>query len=57
MTIPVVKPGMAAMLVTGDKAWNKVQAMPGAIKIELPENWDEQMKEAGYRPLSEFYVL
>lgn len=61
MTIPVVEPGMTAMLVTGDKARNKVQTMPGGgystIKIELPENWDELMKEAGYRPLSEFYVL
>ncbi|MDE7148721.1 MAG: hypothetical protein K2O20_10145, partial [Duncaniella sp.] len=61
MTIPVVEPGMTAMLVTGDKARNKVQTMPGGgystIKIELPENWDELMREAGYRPLSEFYVL
>ena len=44
LTIPVMKSGMTAFLITGDPARNKVQIMPGGgtatIKIELPENWD-----------------
>lgn len=44
MTIPVMKKGMTAFLITGDAARNKVQTMPGGgyatIKIELPENWE-----------------
>ena len=58
MTIPTMKSGMTAFLITGDAARNKVQTMPGGgyatIKIELPANWDALMKEAGYRPLNEF---
>ena len=55
MTIPVMKKGMTAFLITGDAARNKVQTMPGGgyatIKIELPENWDTLMTELGYEPL------
>ena len=55
MTIPVMKKGMTAFLITGDAARNKVQTMPGGgyatIKIELPENWDSLMTELGYEPL------
>ena len=60
MTIPVMKYGMTAFIITGDSARNKVQTMPGGgystIKIELPKKWDELMEEAGYRPLKEFYL-
>ena len=55
MTIPVMKKGMTAFLITGDAARNKVQTMPGGgyatIKIELPENWDSLMTELGYELL------
>ena len=55
MTIPVMKKGMTAFLITGDAARNKVQTMPGGgyatIKIELPENWDSLMTELGYEPI------
>ena len=56
MTIPVMKKGMTAFLITGDAARNKVQTMPGGgyatIKIELPENWDSLMTELGYENVS-----
>ena len=26
------------------------------IKIELPNNWDDLMKDLGYKPLSSYYV-
>ncbi len=60
MTIPTMKPGMTAFLITGDAARNKVQTMPGGgyatIKIELPLSWDKLMAELGYQPLKEFHV-
>lgn len=59
-TIPVMKPGMTAILVTGDADRNKVQTMPGGpsvtIEIRLPANWDERMAKLGYRPLHEFFL-
>ena len=59
MTIPTMKQGMTAFLVTGDAARNKVQTMPGGgyatIKIELPENWDSLMAELGYTPLRDYF--
>ena len=59
-TVPVMQPGMTAILVTGDRARNKVQTMPGGgcstVEIELPANWDELMQEAGYPPLERFYI-
>lgn len=58
LTIPTMKRGMTAFLVTGDASRNKVQTMPGGgyatIEIELPRNWDKLMKELGYQPLKEF---
>ena len=60
MTIPTMKRGMTAFLITGDAARNKVQTMPGGgyatVKIELPRNWDDLMSELGYQPLKEFYL-
>ena len=59
MTIPTMKQGMTAFLVTGDAARNKVQTMPGGgyatIKIELPANWDSLMAELGYTPLRDCF--
>lgn len=60
MTIPTMKRGMTAFLITGDAARNKVQTMPGGgyatVKVELPHNWDKLMAELGYQPLKEFFV-
>lgn len=60
MTIPVMKPDMTAILITGDNARNKVQIMPGGgystVKINLPNDWDALMQEAGYAPLAQFYI-
>ena len=61
MTIPTMKRGMTAFLITGDAARNKVQTMPGGgyatIKIELPRNWDSLMAELGYAPLADFVKI
>lgn len=60
MTIPTMKEGMTAILLTGDSARNKVQIMPGGgystIKIELPANWNTLMESLGYPPLESFYL-
>ena len=57
MTVPTMKRGMTAFVITGDSARNKVQTMPGGgyvtIQIELPHNWNSLMSELGYRPLTE----
>ncbi|MCQ2156126.1 MAG: hypothetical protein MJY57_02865 [Bacteroidales bacterium] len=59
-TVPTMKRGMTAFLITGDSARNKVQTMPGggyaSVKIELPGNWDALMKELGYQPLKNHYI-
>jgi hypothetical protein len=59
-TVPVMEPGMTAILLTGDADRNKVQTMPGGnsvtIEIKLPANWDELMAKLGYRPLKEFFL-
>ena len=59
-TVPVMQPGVTAILVTGDADRNKVQTMPGGnhatIEIKLPANWDALMADQGYRPLSEFFL-
>lgn len=59
-TVPVMKPGMTPILVTGDPNRNKVQIMPGGgsatIRIELPAAWDRLTAERGYRPLEEFFL-
>ena len=58
MTIPTMKRGMTAFIITGDAARNKVQTMPGGgyvtIQIRLPRNWDSLMSELGYKPLKEY---
>ncbi len=60
VTIPTMKEGMTAFIITGDSSRNKVQTMPGGgfetVLIELPQNWDKLMQEKGYRPISEFYI-
>ena len=57
MTVPTMKRGMTAFIITGDSARNKVQTMPGGgyvtIQIDLPRNWDSLMSELDYRPLTE----
>lgn len=58
MTIPTMKRGMTAFIITGDSARNKVQTMPGGgyvtIQIQLPRNWDSLMSGLGYKPLKEY---
>ena len=58
MTIPTMKRGMTAFIITGDSARNKIQTMPGGgyatIQIDLPSNWDSLMSELGYKPLMEY---
>ena len=58
LTIPTMRSGMTAFLITGDPARNKVQTMPGGgyatVKIELPRNWDSLMEQLGYQPLKGF---
>lgn len=60
LTIPTMRRGMTAFIITGDAARNKVQTMPGGgyatVKIELPANWNELTTALGYRPLEEFYL-
>jgi len=60
LTVPVVKEGMTAFLVTGDPSRNKVQTMPGGgystIKIELPSNWNKLMEVLGYGPIKEYFL-
>jgi hypothetical protein len=60
LTVPVMRLGMTAMLVTGDADRNKVQTMPGGnsatIEIKLPARWDELMAGLGYAPLEEFFL-
>lgn len=47
-TIPTMKPGMTAILITGDSARNKVQTMPGggyaSVKVELPGNTEDDIE-------------
>lgn len=59
-TVPTMKRGMTAFIITGDNARNKVQTMPGggyaSVKIELPDNWDSMMQALGYQPLKNHYL-
>lgn len=59
-TVPVMKQGKTAIIVTGDANRNKVLTVPGGgnttVKIELPNNWDSLMQELGYKPLNNYYV-
>ncbi len=58
LTIPTMKRGMTAFIITGDAARNKVQTMPGGgyatVQIELPRDWDKLTAELGYKPLKEY---
>lgn len=60
VTVPVMKPGMSPILVTGDPNRNKVQTMPGGgyatVVVRLPADWDALTAEKEYRPLAEFYL-
>ncbi len=51
-TVPTMKRGMTAFIITGDNARNKVQTMPGggyaSVKIELPADWSEMMAGRGH---------
>lgn len=59
-TVPVMKKGKTAIVVTGDANRNKVLSVPGGgmatIKIELPDNWNDLMQELGYKPLESYYL-
>ena len=59
-TPSVANPRDLEILVLGDPSRNKVQIFSAGgyntIQIKLPGNWDELMKTAGYRPLSEFLL-
>ena len=60
LTIPTMKAGMTAFIITGDESRNKVQTMPGGefetVRIELPRGWDKLMQERGYKPIAEYYI-
>ncbi len=60
LTIPTMKAGMTAFIITGDESRNKVQTMPGGgfetVRIELPRDWDKLMQERGYRPIAEYHT-
>ncbi len=59
-TVPVMQIGKSAFLVTGDENRNKTMCLPGGafttIKIKLPKNWDQLMKNLGYQSLKSFYL-
>ena len=59
-TVPVMKQGKTAILITGDESRNKTMIVPGGgmttIKIHLPKAWNKLMKEKGYEPLESFYL-
>lgn len=59
-TVPVMKPDMTPILITGDPNRNKAQTMPGGgyatIEIELPANWDALTTALGYKPLADFFL-
>jgi hypothetical protein len=59
-TVPVMKEGKTAILVTGDASRNKTMCVPGGgfatVKIELPADWDKLTAALGYAPLSSFYL-
>ena len=59
-TVPVMKEGKTAILITGDSARNKEMCLAGggfaSVKIELPKNWDSLVAKLGYKPLSSFYL-
>ncbi len=60
-TIPTMRKGATAFLVTGDASRNKVQIMPGGgfsvVSIELPKAWDSLMSSKGYPALADMYLV
>ena len=59
-TVPVMKIGKSAFLITGDASRNKAMCVPGggmaSVKIELPAAWDKLMQAKGYEPLKKFHL-
>lgn len=59
-TVPLMTPGKTAIIVTGDPSRNKTMFLPGggfaSIRIDLPRNWNQLMKQAGYRPIEDYYL-
>lgn len=59
-TTPAIAEGKLEIIVCGDPSRNKAQTLAGGglntIEIRLPTNWNELMREAGYRPLDEFLL-
>ena len=59
-TVPVMKVGKSAFLITGDASRNKAMCVPGggmaSVKIELPAAWDKLMQAKGYEPLKKFHL-
>ena len=57
-TVPVMRTGKSAFLVTGDPARNKELCLPGGgmvtVKIVLPRKWDALLAIRNYQPLSAF---
>jgi hypothetical protein len=60
LTVPTMKKGMTAFLITGDDSRNKVQTMPGGgcatVKIDLPKDWNALAAKLGYNPIEYFYI-
>lgn len=60
LTVPTMRQGMTAFLITGDSSRNKVQTMPGGgyatVKIDLPHNWDSLTRALNYPPITDFYL-
>ncbi len=59
-TVPVMQKGKTSIIVTGDSNRNKVLTVPTGgittIKIDLPSNWNDLMKELGHNPLEKYYL-
>lgn len=57
VTIPTMRKGETAFLVTGDASRNKIQTMPGGglatVAVELPPDWDALMVQKGYPSLAQ----
>ena len=59
-TVPAMRSGKSAFIVTGDPDRNKELCVPGGgfatVKIALPKAWDTLMAERGYAPLASFRI-
>ena len=59
-TVPTMKKGATAFLITGDASRNKVQTMPGGgfstVRIDLPAAWDSLMAVKGYPALKDMHL-